>query len=61
MFENGPVCWCCKKPNVASQITAEAEYIALSFAVGDALWIKRINWMDKTMSKIFNIQIEGDN
>lgn len=37
MFANGPISWLSKKENVFAQSIAEAEYIAFSFVVKEAL------------------------
>lgn len=41
-FAGGAVSWRSKKQNVTAQSTVEAEYIATSFAVREALWLKRL-------------------
>ena len=39
---NGSVCWRSKKQPCVALWTAEAEYIALSAAVQEALWMKQL-------------------
>lgn len=61
MLTNGAISWRSKKHNIVAQSPVEAEYIAMSFAVRETLWIKKSStaiWIDK---EIFNICIKEDN
>ena len=42
MLGGGPVSWCSKKQSCVALSTAEAEFISLSFASQEAVWLKRI-------------------
>jgi len=39
---SGVICWCTKKQGSVAQSTAEAEYVAASSAVNQALWLRKI-------------------
>ena len=38
----GPVSWCAKKQSTIALSTAEAEYVALSRAVLEAIWLRHL-------------------
>jgi hypothetical protein len=38
----GPVSWCAKKQSTIAVSTAEAEYVALSHAVQEAIWLRHL-------------------
>jgi hypothetical protein len=38
----GPVTWCAKKQSSIALSTAEAEYVALSHAVQEAIWLRHL-------------------
>lgn len=61
MFANGINSWRSKIQNVVAQITTDAEYTVLTFAVKEAIWIKKLNCMDRMVDKIFTISIKEDN
>ena len=42
LFGGGAVAWMSKKQGVVAQSSVEAEYIALSFAVREALWLRKL-------------------
>ena len=39
---SGPVWWCAKKQSTIALSTAEAEYVALSHAVQEAIWLRHL-------------------
>lgn len=41
-FKSGMFSWCSRKQDVVAQSTAEAEYIAATTAVNQAIWIRKI-------------------
>ena len=41
-LESAMVSWCSKKPSSMVLSTAEAEYIALSVAVREAVWLRKL-------------------
>ncbi|XP_075080568.1 secreted RxLR effector protein 161-like [Nicotiana tabacum] len=41
-FGSGAFSWCSKKQDVVAQSTAEAEYIAATSAVNQALWVRKL-------------------
>lgn len=55
IFASRPITWRSKKQDVVAQSTAEPENIALALAVKEALWIRKLSQLDKTVDKIFNI------
>jgi hypothetical protein len=38
----GPVSWCAKKQSITALSNAEAEYVALSHAVEEAIWLRHL-------------------
>ena len=42
LISNGPVSWLSKKQPIVTLSTCEAEYVALSTATQEAVWIKRL-------------------
>jgi hypothetical protein len=42
MMSGGPVTWMSKKQGMVTLSTAEAEYVALSFATQEAVWLRRL-------------------
>ena len=42
LISNGPVSWFSKKQQIVTLSTAEAEYVALSAATQEAMWIRRL-------------------
>ena len=38
----GAITWRCKLQTITAQSTVEAEYVALSFAVREALWLRKL-------------------
>lgn len=58
MLANEPIRWRSKKQDVVAKSTVVAEYLVLLSSVRKALWIKKLNCMDKNADKIFNISME---
>lgn len=42
LLNGSSICWRSKKQTVVAQSTTEAEYIAMSYAVREAIWIKSV-------------------
>lgn len=42
LMSGGAISWCSKKQSLIAQSTVEAEFIALSFAIREALWLQKI-------------------
>lgn len=40
MLYKGPVSWCFKKQSTVALLSTKAEYIALTLAVKEAIWLK---------------------
>lgn len=40
MFDGGAIFWACKRQKYVSQCTMEAEFVASSLAITEAIWIK---------------------
>lgn len=43
VFGGGSIAWRSKKQSVVAQSSVETEYITLSFAVGEALWLRNLD------------------
>ena len=56
---SGPVLWMSRQQQCVSRSTAEAEYVALSEAVANGLWLKNI--LEELFNKKFKINLYGDN
>lgn len=39
-LNGGTISWCCRKQNIVTQSSAEAEFVAMTEAVKEAMWIK---------------------
>lgn len=50
MFGEGAVSWSCKKQPTVAKSTTEAEYMAVSMATSEAIWLKGLH--DELCSKI---------
>ena len=59
-FGSGAFSWCSKKQEVVAQSTAEAEFIAATAAVNQALWLKKL-MHDLNMEQKDNTEIFVDN
>ena len=57
---SGIFSWCSKKQDVIAQSTAEAEYVAATAAVNQALWLRKI-FADLHMKQNEPTQIHIDN
>lgn len=61
MFAGGPISWRSKQQSVIAQSTVETEFVALSLAVREALWIKKFKLDIPIDSTVFDITIFEDN
>lgn len=60
MFGEGAVSWSCKKQPTVAKSTTEAEYMAMSMATSEAIWLKGLH--DELCSKISDsVEISCDN
>ena len=41
-LSGGVISWCSKKENIVTLSTSEAEYVALSHATQEAIWIRKL-------------------
>ena len=56
----GAVTWSCKKQNIVTLSSTEAEYIALTHAVKEALWLKAF-LVEIQVEDVVRIKIHCDN
>lgn len=59
-FGSGVFSWCSKKQDVIAQSTAEAEYVAATLAVNQALWIRKL-LADLSMEEKRSTKVYVDN
>lgn len=59
-FGSGIFSWCSKKQDVIAQSTAEAEYVAATLAVNQALWIRKL-LADLSMEEKRSTKVYVDN
>lgn len=59
-FGSGVFSWCSKKQDVIAQSTAEAEYVAATLAVNQALWIRKL-LADLSMEEKRSTEVYVDN
>lgn len=57
----GAISWRSKQQSGVAQSRVEAEYVALSFAVRGALWIKKFESVVNLRGEVFSISIKEDN
>jgi hypothetical protein len=62
---NGPVSWCAKKQSAIALSTAEAEYVALSHAVQEVIWLRRLlkdvgscNWRQLQFTRTIKLALK---
>ncbi|XP_075150972.1 uncharacterized protein LOC142225084 [Haematobia irritans] len=55
------VSWCIKKPQTVASSSSEAEYVALSLATAEAIWIKGIMQDLHEINESYVIKISEDN
>lgn len=60
-LSGGPISWRIKKQDTTAQFTLEAEYIPMSFAVRETVWMRRMSSEITAEAKLILTVIFGDN
>lgn len=57
---SGVFSWCCKKQEIVAQSTAEAEFVAATTAVNQALWLRKL-LCDLNLKQLNDTEVFVDN
>ena len=60
ILSGGAISWRSKKKSITAQSTVEAEYISMSFAVRELIWLRRMS-LDTGVSTLSGLKLYSDN